>query len=64
MAQIDDDEIDQRDFPRHGDDSPPLFASVRDTPYCRGCLTSEARTASLEYQRFLNRHKEDRNGRK
>lgn len=65
MAPIDDGEIDQREFQsRVGDDTPPLFASVRDQPYCRGCLTSESRTASLDYQRFLQRHKEYRDGRK
>jgi hypothetical protein len=44
-----------------GDDSTPLVALVRDQPYARGSLTSEGRTASREYQAFLERN---RNGRK
>ena len=44
-----------------GDDSTPLVALVRDQPYGRGSLTSEGRTASREYQAFLERN---RNGRK
>jgi hypothetical protein len=44
-----------------GEDSTPLVALVRDQPYGRGSLTSEGRTASREYQAFLERN---RNGRK
>ena len=44
-----------------GDDTTPLVALVRDQPYGRGSLTSEGRTASREYQAFLERN---RNGRK
>lgn len=46
---------------RHGNDSTPLMALVRDQQYVRGKLTSEGRTASREYQAFLERN---RNGRK
>lgn len=49
---------------RFGDDTPPLFSSVRDQPYSRGCLTSQARTTSPQYIEFLKRHhKEVRDGR-
>jgi hypothetical protein len=62
MAMIDDDDIDKREFEsRRGNDSTPLMALVRDQPYVRGMLTSEGRTASREYQAFLERN---RNGRK
>jgi hypothetical protein len=59
----DDDEIDRREFDdvAVGDDSPPLMNLVHDKPYCRGTLTSQGRTASREYQAFLERN---RNGRK
>ena len=43
---------------RYGDDTPPLFSSVRDQPYCNGCLTSQARTMSPQYLAFLARHRE------
>jgi hypothetical protein len=59
---IDDEEIDQRELnSRPGNDSTPLVALVRDQTYSRGKLTSEGRTASREYQAFLERN---RNGRK
>lgn len=43
---------------RHGNDSTPLMALVREKQYCRGTLTSEGRTASREYQAFLERNRE------
>ena len=46
---------------KYGNDSTPLMTFVRDQSYCRGTLTSEGRTASREYQAFLERN---RNGRK
>lgn len=56
------DRLDERDIERRGgDDSPPLMNYVRDEPYRRGVLTSQARTASSSYQRFL-KHKEVRDG--
>lgn len=56
------DRLDERDIERRGgDDSPPLMNYVRDEPYRRGVLTSQARTASSSYQRFL-RHKEVQHG--
>lgn len=52
------------DTGRYGDDTPPLFASVRDQPYSRGCMTSQARTMCPQYIEFLKRHtKEVRDGR-
>jgi hypothetical protein len=57
---VDDDEIDQREFDSRRNDTTPLMALVRDKPYSRGTLTSEGRTASREYQAFLERN---RNGR-
>lgn len=45
-----------------GDDSPPLMKFVHDQPYVRGSLTSVGRTASAEYRRFLNKHKEVQRG--
>lgn len=48
---------------RYGDDTPPLFSSVRDQPYSRGCMTSQARTMSPQYIAFLKKHsKEVRDG--
>jgi len=60
---MDEEDIDaRRDFEtRRGNDSTPLISLVRDQPYVRGKLTSEGRTASREYQAFLERN---RNGRK
>lgn len=58
---VDDDEIDHREFDSRRNDTTPLMALVRDKPYSRGTLTSEGRTASREYQAFLERN---RNGRK
>jgi len=58
---VDDDEIDHREFDSRRTDTTPLMALVQDKPYCRGTLTSEGRTASREYQAFLERN---RNGRK
>lgn len=56
------DRLDERDIERRGgDDSPPLMNYVRDEPYRRGVLTSQARTASSSYQRFL-KHKEVQHG--
>lgn len=61
---IDDGHIDERDFGRRGgDDSPPIFNGVQDQPYRRGTLTSDGRTASEQYMRFLQKHKEVRDGR-
>jgi len=56
------DEIDRREFDdvATGDDSPPLMNLVRDKPYCRGTLTSQGRTASREYQAFLERNRNAR----
>jgi hypothetical protein len=61
MMAVDDDEIDHREFDSRRNDTTPLMALVRDKPYSRGTLTSEGRTASREYQAFLERN---RNGRK
>jgi hypothetical protein len=61
MMAVDDDEIDHREFDSRRNDTTPLMALVQDKPYCRGTLTSEGRTASREYQAFLERN---RNGRK
>lgn len=58
---VDDEDIDQREFDSRRNDTTPLMALVRDQPYVRGKLTSEGRTASREYQAFLERN---RNGRK
>lgn len=60
MVTGDDDEVLYE--PRVGDDTPPLFTYVHDKPYVRGNLTSVGRTASAEYRRFLNRHKEVQRG--
>jgi hypothetical protein len=60
MMAVDDDEIDHREFDSRRNDTTPLMALVRDKPYSRGTLTSEGRTASREYQAFLERN---RNGR-
>lgn len=57
----DEEDIDQREFDSRRSDTTPLMALVRDKQYCRGSLTSEGRTASREYQAFLERN---RNGRK
>lgn len=38
-----------------GNDTTPLVTLVRDEPYSRGCVTSSARTASDQYQAFLER---------
>lgn len=55
--------IDPREFPqRHGDDTTPIMALVRDQPYGRGGITSESRTASPAYMAFLKRARES-NGR-
>lgn len=54
---------DWRHAVRYGDDTPPVFASVRDDNYSRGSLTSQPRTASPAYVAFLQRHKEVRDGR-
>lgn len=48
----------------YGDDTPPLFSSVRDQPYTNGCITSQARTMSPQYIEFLKRHKEKQNERR
>jgi hypothetical protein len=58
----DDDEIDRREFDdvAVGDDSPPLMNLVHDKPYCRGTLTSQGRTASRQYQEFLERNRNAR----
>lgn len=59
---IEDGTLDERELEkRGGDDSPPLFNYVRDEPYRRGVLTSQARTASDSYQRFL-KHREVQHG--
>lgn len=58
---VGDEDIDQREFDSRRDDTTPLMALVRDKQYCRGSLTSEGRTASREYQAFLERN---RNGRR
>lgn len=59
---IEDSRVDERDLEkRGGDDSPPLFNYVHDEPYRRGVLTSQARTASDSYQRFLQ-HREVQHG--
>jgi hypothetical protein len=60
---IEDADIDRSDLDRRtGDDTPPLFHKVRDEPYRRGTITSVGRTASEMYQRFVNKHKEVRDG--
>jgi hypothetical protein len=45
---------------RDSNDTTPLFAYVRDKPYVRGCMTSQSRTASAEYQAFLERARNER----
>lgn len=40
---------------RGGHDSTPLVALVPEDPYRRGSITSQARTASEQYQAFLKR---------
>ena len=60
MMAVDDDEIDQREFDSRRNDTTPLMALVRDKQYCRGTLTSEGRTASREYQEFLERNRRGR----
>ena len=45
-----------------GDDSPPLMKYAHDKPYVRGSLTSVGRTASAEYRRFLEKHREVQRG--
>lgn len=44
--------------PRAGNDTTPLFSTVRDPHYSRGGLTSQPRTMSPAYIKFLERHKE------
>jgi hypothetical protein len=58
----DEDEIDRREFDdvATGDDSPPLMNLVHDKPYSRGSLTSQGRTASRQYQEFLERNRNAR----
>lgn len=56
----DDERVDQREFDSRRDDTTPLMALVRDKPYSRGTLTSEGRTASREYQAFLERNRNAR----
>lgn len=47
---------------RYGDDTPPLFSSVRDQPYSNGCITSQARTMSPQYVEFLKRNRDAAKG--
>lgn len=52
---------DQEEFDSHRtNDTTPLMALVRDAPYSRGCVTSQGRTASVEYQEFLKRARNER----
>lgn len=61
MSTSDDLPVDQKEFDSHRtNDTTPLMALVRDVPYSRGCLTSESRTASAEYQAFLERARNER----
>lgn len=55
-----DDAIDEREFDSRRNDTTPLMALVQDKPYCRGTLTSQGRTASREYQQFLERNRRER----
>lgn len=61
MGMSDDDaEVDEREFDSRRNDTTPLMAFVHDKPYSRGGLTSQGRTASLEYQAFLERNRRER----
>lgn len=62
MATDEEDCLTERDFASHyGNDTPSLMASVPEPPPSHwGVTTSQARTASVEYLAFLNRHREGR----
>jgi hypothetical protein len=45
---------------RSPNDTTPLVAMVPDEPYCKGMITSNARTASQQYLDFLERARRDR----
>jgi hypothetical protein len=48
---------------RYGDDTPPLMSRVPEPPPSHwGKLTSQSRTLSPQYIKFLNKHKEVQNG--
>lgn len=63
MAMSDEDRALATEERRYGDDTPPLFSSVRDQPYSNGRITSQARTMSAQYIQFLQRNKETLDGR-
>jgi hypothetical protein len=59
MATIHDDDDLQRQLPRYGDDSTPLMSLVPEAPPSHwGKLTSQSRTLSPQYLKFLGRSKE------
>jgi hypothetical protein len=49
---------------RSPNDTTPLVAMVPDEPYRKGMITSNARTASLQYLAFLERARRDRSKRR
>jgi hypothetical protein len=60
---IRDDHIDARDLPRYGGDTAPLMTLVPEPPPSHwGKITSQGRTNSPQYQAFLKKHKEVRDG--
>lgn len=46
---------------RVGDDTTPVFATVRDKRIGWGFMTSKPRSESKQYQEFLNRARKDKN---
>ncbi len=61
---VSDEHIDARELQsRYGDDTPPLMSRVPEPPPSHwGKLTSQSRTLSPQYIKFLNKHKEVQNG--
>lgn len=61
---VSDEHIDARDLQSHyGDDTPPLMSRVPEPPPSHwGKLTSQSRTLSPQYLKFLQKHKEVRGG--
>jgi hypothetical protein len=60
MDEADEEHVDGREFDSRRNDTTPLMALVRDPQYSRGMLTSQGRTASAQYQAFLQRSKDAR----
>lgn len=65
MATDDDIPLSEKDFEsRYGDDTPPVMASVPEPPPSHwGKITSQGRTMSAQYLKFLGKHTEVRDGR-